>query len=253
MDIFIGLENIGIVFVSPIVGLPPSLVSVFDPLGAAGVDFEGVDIFERQNFKKDAWTVLGLTMIPGSHKRRIRFANNFNESLVFEMMREKMEALRERGKTKIILAGMSGGFVFASRMAQVPLEKEIAPFAAAVSASIKALFGISPIVFYPPGVVQKGANLELIPLHIPTTLIWGDGDHIIPSGTIEYCEGISHKKSNKQCRIIHGPEVGLKAGGVKHQFFGDRDFIGPLKNVYWNKRAEHIAYEEIVKLIDRVQ
>jgi hypothetical protein len=253
MDNLKTYEKIGIVFVGPIVGLPPSLVRVFDPLRAAGVGFEGVDIFERQNFKKDAWTILGLTMFPGSHNRRIRFANNFNESPVFEMIREKIEALKTRGKTKIILAGMSGGFVFASRMAQVPLESEVAPFALPVSASIKGLCGVSPIVFYPPGVLRIGSNLALIPEHIPTVLIWGDGDHIIPRGTIEYCENVSRSRSNMLCRVIHGPEVGLKAGSVQHQFFGGRDFIGPLKNIHWDKKAENIAREEIGKLVEGIQ
>ncbi len=245
-------DDIGILFISPIIGLPPSLISAFDALKMYGVEVEGVDIFEGQNIKKSLWKVLGLTALPGSHKRRVKFANNYNERRLFEIISSKIDNLKVRGRKKIIIGGMSGGFIFASRMAQVPPDHDIAPYATKAQPFIKGLFGISPLIFYPSEVHQESAHLELIPRHIPTTLIWGDADTIIPKGTIAHGQSIAEKKSHIRYRVIRGSEVNRKEGSVKHQFFGGRDFCKPLTNAYWDATAEQIALEEIHNLIKMV-
>jgi pimeloyl-ACP methyl ester carboxylesterase len=244
-------KTVGIVFVGPIIGMPPSLLDAFTPLTEQGVAFEGVDIFEGQTVQRNLRTVLGMTMLPGAHKRRVRFANAFDESLLFGHIRRRIERLKERGCKKLILGGMSGGFIFASRVVQSPSDPEIDSSTVSSATPVAGLFGISPLVFYPPGVTRIGADLSLVPSSVPTTLIWGDGDDIVPSGTLENCEHVAQQYKHVHCRTIRGPEVGVKAGRVRHQFFGGRDFIGPLTNAFLNERAQSIAIEELRTLIDK--
>lgn len=243
--------ELGVIFVSPIIGMPPSLLEAFEPLRDRGIDFEGVDIFDGQDTPRNVRTILGLTMLPRSHERRIRFANGFDEARLFRKMQEKIDTLRGRGRTRIVLGGMSGGFIYASRMAQAPADPELLSSIGPSSPCIAGLFGISPLVSYPAGVTRLAADLTRIPPNVPTALIWADGDHIVPSGTIECCEGISQQRGHIRCCVIHGHEVGVKDGRVRHQFFGGRDFIGPFSNVYFNQRAQDRAIEELLQLIDR--
>src|SRR5437667_12790842 len=90
--------DIALVFISPIVGLPPSLIHTFDVLKNYGVETVGVDIFEGQEIKKTLSTVLGLTILPGSHNRRVEFANGYNEERLFEIISSKIDDLKVRGK-----------------------------------------------------------------------------------------------------------------------------------------------------------
>jgi pimeloyl-ACP methyl ester carboxylesterase len=244
-------ETVGIVFVGPIIGMPPSLLQSFAPLTELGIAIEGVDIFEGQTVQRNMRTVLGMTMLPGAHKRRVRFANAFDEALLFGHIRQRIERLKERGRTRLIFGGMSGGFIFASRLVQSPPDAELDASTVSSAKSAAGLFGVSPLVFYPPEVTRLGADLALVPSGIPTTLIWGDGDDIVPDGTIEKCESVARQHPDLRCQTIRGPQVGVKEGRVKHQFFGGRDFIGPLKNAFWNERAERLAIEEIRTLIDK--
>jgi len=247
-----GYETVGIVFVGPIIGMPPSLLDAFAPLTKLGIAIEGVDIFEGQTVRRNLRTVLGMTMLPGAHKRRVRFANAFDEALLFGNIRQRIERLKEGGRTRLILGGMSGGFIFASRMVQSPPDAELSSNPAPFAYPIAGLFGISPLVFYPPGVTRLGADLALVPSNVPTVLIWGDGDDIVPSGTIEHCERLEQQGAHLHCQTIRGPQVGVKEGRVRHQFFGGRDFIGPLKNAFWNESAQRIAIEKIQTLIDKI-
>lgn len=244
-------ETVGIVFVGPIIGMPPSLLDAFAPLVERGLAIEGVDIFEGRTVRRSMRTVLGMTMLPGAHTRRVRFANTFDEALLFGHIRHRIERLKERGCSRLILGGMSGGFIFASRVAQSPSDPEIDSSHGSPALPIAGLFGISPLVFYPPGVTRLGADLTLVPSSVPTALIWGDGDDIVPVGTIEHCERIAQQYDHVHCRTIRGPQVGVKEGRVRHQFFGGRDFIGPLRNTFWNERAERLAIEELQALVDR--
>ncbi len=244
-------ETVGIVFIGPIIGMPPSLLDTFAPLVERGLAIEGVDIFEGQTVRRSMRTVLGMTMLPGAHKRRVSFANAFDEALLFGHVRHRIERLKERGCTRLILGGMSGGFIFASRVVQSPSDPEIDSSTVSSAHPIAGLFGISPLVFYPPGVTRLGADLALVPSSIPTTLIWGDGDDIVPVGTVEHCERIAQQYGHVRCRTIRGPQVGVKEGRVRHQFFGGRDFIGPLKNAFWNEQAQRLAVEELQTLVDK--
>jgi len=245
-------NDIGIVFIGPIIGLPKSLMATFDFLKHKGVEIEGVDIWEDQEKKKNLFNILGLTILPGSHKKRVAFANNYKEHILFENIINKIEKLKKEGRHNIILGGMSGGFVFASRLAQMPLDNDLIKHKDKIQPFIKGLFGVSPIVFYPEEVTQKGANLELIPSHIPTTLIWGDADHIIPKETITHSQKISQKNGNIKNIVINGEDVGHKNGSIRHQFFGGEDFIKPLKNVFWNKKAEDKAIGHIHDFIKKI-
>ncbi|HEY5955657.1 MAG TPA: hypothetical protein VIV60_03845 [Polyangiaceae bacterium] len=251
MSTRVAYETVGIVFIGPIIGMPPSLLDAFAPLAERGLAIEGVDIFEGQAVRRNMRTVLGMTMLPGAHKRRVRFANAFDEALLFGHIRHRIERLKERGCKRLILGGMSGGFIFASRMVQSPCDPEIGSSNGLSVLPIAGLFGISPLVFYPPEVTRIGADLALVPSSIPVALIWGDGDDIVPSGTIEHCERIARQCEHLQCRTIRGPHVGVKEGGVRHQFFGGRDFIGPLKNAFWNERAQRLAIEDVQMLVDK--
>lgn len=242
-------ESVGIVFVGPIIGMPPSLLGAFAPLVELGVAIEGVDIFDGQVAQRSVGTVLGMTVFPGAHKRRVRFANAFDEALLFAHVWQSIARLKSRGCTRVILGGMSGGFIFASRVAQSPRDPELGAVSGTSALPIAGLFGISPLVFYPPEVTRLGADLELIPSNVPTVLIWGDGDDIVPGGTIEHCERIAQKHGHLRCRTILGPQVGVKPGRVRHQFFGGKDFIGPLTNAFWNQQAERLAIEALQSLV----
>ncbi len=246
-------RDTGIIFISPIIGITASLISIFDSLKNDGVDIEGVDIFENQNVSKGLLTILGLTFLPGNNARRIAFANRYNEHRLFEIISSKLDHLISRGKKKILIGGMSGGFIFAARMAQISPDSDIAPYALKARPFIRGVFGISPLIFYPKGVNQKGADLELIPPNLPTVLIWGDADTIIPEGTIAYSQNIAQQRKHIKNRIIRGSDVGLKDGTIRHQFFGGRDFVKPLKNIFWNASAERIALEEIRALVKSIQ
>lgn len=246
-------KDIGILFISPIIGLPPSLIAAFDVLKKQGVKIDGVDIFEGQNIKKNAWKILGLTVFPGSHKRRIQFANQYDERRLFEIITGKIDKLKAQGITKIILGGMSGGFIFAARMAHIPPDSEIAPYALRCQPFIKGLFGISPLILYPADVMRKGSDLGLIPFHIPTLLIWGDADTIVPEGTIAHSQKHAEKSKHIKCLVIKGSDVGRKNGSIKHQFFGGKDFVKPLTNIYWNASAEKKALEEIGNMIKMIR
>ena len=236
------MKNTGIIFIGPIIGFSPSLNAVFNSLRGDGVLVEGIDIFEEQNLKKTSWKLLGLTALPGSHKRRVAFANNYNEPLLFGIIKERIEKLKAQGVKKIILGGMSGGFIFAARAAQDFHDP-----------SIRGLIGISPLVFYPAEVFQKGVDLSAVPPHIPTLLIWGDSDSIVPEGTISYAERIAKHHPHVFTRVIRGSEAGVKDGKIKHQFFGGRDFTGKIKNAFWNEAAEKIAVRSIEDMVNSIQ
>ncbi len=244
-------EDIGIVFISPIIGMPDSLLDTFNPLVKQGMKIEGVDIWEGQNFKKSLWSILRLTILPGSNQKRINFANKYDEQVLFEKISEKIEKLKSKGIKKIILGGMSGGFIFASRLAQIPIEDELAKYASVTQSLLKGVFGVSPLIFYPPDVKSSSANLKLIPSSIPVLLIWGDADTIIPKGTIEHAKDLSKDLKNLKSLIVRGSDVGLKDGTIRHQFFGGVDFVKPLKNVFWNKKAEDIVLENIQDFINK--
>ncbi|HUZ93209.1 MAG TPA: hypothetical protein VNG29_04405 [Candidatus Paceibacterota bacterium] len=230
-----------IVFISPIVGLPPSLLGSFNALAKRGIIIEGIDIFEGQHVAKSSWKILGLTALPGANARRIAFANAYDEPKFFTVLRERIAALKARGAGEIILGGMSGGFIFAARQ-----------IAESPDAAVKGLFGVSPLIFYPPGVFQKSADLEKIPAGMPVVLVWGDGDTIVPAGTVAYAERLAKDRANIRTRVIRGPEAGAKEGKLAHQFFGGKDFVGKMKNVFWNAAAEKIALGEIERLIDSI-
>ncbi|MFH1246599.1 MAG: hypothetical protein V1489_02375, partial [Candidatus Liptonbacteria bacterium] len=57
--------DVAILFISPIIGLAPSLMQAFDPLRKKGIEVHGVDIFEGQNIEKNLWKILSLTVLPG--------------------------------------------------------------------------------------------------------------------------------------------------------------------------------------------
>lgn len=245
-------NDIGIVFIGPIVGLPASLISTFDTFKKRGIDVETVDIWEGQNIKKNLWNILRLTIFPGNHKRLVQFANNYNEHKLFEIILNKIDKLKTQGSEKIILGGMSGGFIFASRIVQISLDGDLVPHAQKIQHFIKGLFGISPLVFYPPDVLQRSADLKFIPSHIPTILIWGDADTIIPKETITHSQEISKNHNNIKSFVIRGSDVGRKDRSIRHQFFGGRDFIRPLKNIFWNPKAETLAIDYIYDLIKSI-
>jgi hypothetical protein len=244
------LARVGVVFVGPIIGLPPSLIAAFSVLRARGAGIEGVDIFEGQVVEKSFWKILGLTALPGSHARRVSFANRYDERRLFENIVLRIEALRAQGKTRIILGGMSGGFIFASRLAQVPPDEDTAPYAAGIQPSIKGIFGVSPFIFYPAEVLRDGAELERVPPRIPVSLVWGDADTVVPMGTVAYAERVARDHPHIVCRVIRGSEVGARDGTIRHQFFGGRDFVRPFTNAYWNPAAERIALGEIMNVVE---
>lgn len=244
--------DIGIIFIGPIIGMPKSLIAAFDFLKENGAMVETVDVWDGQKLKKNLWRILRLTILPGSHKQRVKFANSYNEEVLFENIVNKIRSLKAHNKKKIILGGMSGGFVFASRLAQMPLHNDLTKYEDELRPFIKGIFGVSPIIFYPAGVNRSSANLELIPSHIPTTLIWGDADYIIPEGTINHSHNISKKNGNIKNVVISGKEVGHKNGSIRHQFFGGEDFVKPLKNIFWNKKAEKMAIDHLHDLIKRI-
>ena len=242
-------NDIGIVFIGPIVGLPPSLISAFDFFKNQGIAIEGIDIWEEQKIKKTLWNILGLTMLPGSYKKRVRFANDYNEIQLFDLVLNKIGILKNSGANKIIIGGMSGGFIFASRIMQKPLDNGVPILINTIQPYIKGLFGVSPLIFYPKEVTRQGADLELLPPSLPTFLIWGDNDTIIPKETIPKAKEISKKNTEIRTVVIKGSDVGQKDGSIKHQFFGGKDFVKPFKNIFWNEKAEKIAINHISDLI----
>lgn len=238
------LDNIGIIFVSPIIGLTESLMQTFAPLTERGAGLEGIDIFDGHHGKKTLLKILGLTMLPGSHSRRLRFANEFDEKRIFLRIGALIDRFIKEGKTNIILGGMSGGFIFASRYVQIPPDSDVKSILQPHQRECaKALFGVSPLVYYPPGVHRRGARLEEIPSHIPTLLVWGDRDTIIPKGTIQHSLVYARQTAHIRCKIIQG---------VRHQFFGGKDFVRPFKNIFWNPQAERVAMQEIIYHIESI-
>jgi hypothetical protein len=245
-------SGVGVVFISPIIGLSDSMISTFDTLKEHGMDVEVIDTWEVQGMKKNLWDILRLTAFPGNHKKRIEFTNNYNEHRLFEVILGKIDDMIARGKKKIILGGMSSGFIFSSRIVQISLDDDLIPRAQKIKPFIRGLFGISPLIFYPQGVFKKGADLELIPSHIPTTLIWGDFDIEIPKETISHSQKISENSDNIKSLVIRGSDVGFKDGSIRHQFFGGKDFIKPLKNIFWNPKAEAIVINNIYDFIKNI-
>lgn len=236
------LDNIGIVFVSPIVGITGSLIRTFRPVVDRGVAIEYVDIFDDNYEKKTFWKVIKLTILPGAHSRRIAFANSFPEHRVFDKIRNAIKKLAHEGKTKIVLGGMSGGFIFAARVIQSPPDHEIQNHDVLnFKHHVKGLFGISPLIFYPPGVIRPDIKLNLIPSHIRTLLFFCDGDDMIPIGTMKYAMTIARKLNHIRVRCLNCVEFSNKSKPIRHQFFGGRDFIGPLKNPFWHPEAEACA------------
>jgi len=238
-------EGMGMIFIGPIIGLPKSIVKTFDPFRKKGLRVECINIFENQHEKPGLLKILSLTVMPNSAQNRITFANTYNEEILFKNISSRIEKLISEGCKNIFLGGMSGGFIFVSRIAQFPQDKLAAKYTSKYLPFIKGIFGVSPLIFYPNQVSQIGANLSLIQKNIPALLIWGDSDQIIPTSTIPHCEKISLRFPNINCRVIKGTEVGKKNKTLKHQFFGGRDFVSFIKNIFWNKEAEKIALTEI--------
>ena len=250
------LSDIGIVFVGPIIGITPSLIAAFNPIIDKGASLIGVDIFDDSYEKKTFWKIIKLTMHPHAHSNRIKFANSFPEHKVFNKITAAIKQLIEQGKKKIVLGGMSGGFIFAGRVVQSPPDQEVLSHSVyELRHHIVGLFGISPLIFYPPGVHRPDVSLDLIPLNIRTLLFFSDGDDIIPPDTIEYAESMAKAYKHIKIRHLKCGEFSVKSKKIKHQYFGGRDFIGPIKNVFWHPEAEartiditHALLKELVLL-----
>lgn len=233
------LNDIGIVFVGPIIGITPSLINTFKPIIDKGASLIGVDIFDDSYEKKTFWKIIKLTMHPRAHANRIRFANAFPEHKVFDKIRDAINQLIQQGKNKIVLGGMSGGFVFVGRVLQSPPDQEILEHDVYdLRHHVIGLFGISPIIFYPPGVHRPDVSLDLIPFNIRTLLFFSDGDDIIPPGTMEYVESVAKAYPHIKSRYLKCEEFSNKSKSIKHQYFGGHDFVRPLKNVFWHPEAE---------------
>ena len=231
------LSNVGIVFVSPIVGLTPSLSASFQPLIDEGATYIGIDIFDAVRKPKTFWKILGLTMLPGAHKRRIAFANTFEERRVFDRIEEAIRELRAKGK-KVVLGGMSGGFIFVSRIVQNTSDSELAGHPVRELAEyVVGLFGISPLIYYPLGVYRPDTRLDAIPAHMPTILFFADGDDIIPPGTVKYAEEASNELPNIAVHFLRRHDFHAPMP-LKHQYFGGPDFVSPLTNIFWHPPAE---------------
>jgi len=240
------LSSIGIVFIGPIIGLTPSLMNTFRPLENQGASIIGVDIFGDDYEKKSFWKILKLTMLPGSHSRRISFANSFLEHKVFDKIESAIRQLVHQGKTKIILGGMSGGFTFAARVIQSPPDHEIEKHTVRKWKNyVTGLFGVSPLIFYPEGIHRPYTHLESIPSHVKTLLFFGDQDTVIPPGTREHAEDKTRTCSNIQVKSLGREEFGKKSKPIKHQFFGGKDFVGPLKNPFWYPEVETYVVHEL--------
>lgn len=234
----------GILFVSPIIGIPPSLRETFSPFIRRGFPVEFVDIFERPK-EKSFWKVLGLTALPGAHARRVAFANAYNEVHMFSRMYDAIRRLQDRGCDKIILGGMSGGFIFSSRIAQVPLDNELDYNTwSAIQPLITGVFGISPLLFYPIGVECLGSRPDRIPSHTPVVLVWGEDDDIVPSSTMVYGQSLVQAYPHIIMKILRKSDF-PEQKAMRHQFFGGKDFVGFLPNSFWHPQAEQVALQFI--------
>ncbi|MDP3901876.1 MAG: hypothetical protein Q8Q37_02800 [bacterium] len=247
------LNNLGIVFISPIIGLTKSMMDVFDPIVKEGAFVVGVDIFDDSYEKKTFWKVLKLTVLPGAYQRRIKFANSFPESRVFDKIEEGIKECLSRGKSKIVLGGMSGGFVFAGRVVQEPSDEEIKKHSVRnLKNHIVGLFGISPLIFYPQGVVRPAVKLEHIPPNIRTLLFICDDDEIVPEGTLEYAIDISEKYKNVETKCLNCEDFNNGLKPLKHNFFGGKDFIGFMKNRFWHPEAERCVLEHKMEFFKKM-
>lgn len=233
------LNDIGIVFVGPIIGITPSLLNTFKPIIDKGAALIGVDIFDDSYERKTFWKIIKLTMHPKARSNRIKFANAFPEHKVFDKIRDAINQLLLQGKKKIVLGGMSGGFIFAGRIVQSPPDQAVREHGVyELRHHVVGLFGISPLIFYPPGVERPDVSLKLIPAKIRTLLFFSDGDDIIPPGTRENAELMAKTHGHIKVRQLKRGEFSNKSKSIKHQYFGGRDFIRPLKNVFWHPEAE---------------
>ena len=233
------LGDIGIVFVGPIIGVTPSLIEAFKPITDKGASLIGVDIFDDSYEKKTFWKIIKLTMHPRAHLNRISFANTFPEYKVFDKIKDAIIKLTQQGKKKIVLGGMSGGFIFAGRVLQSPPDQEVLNHDVyELRHQVVSLLGISPLIFYPPGVHRPDVSLDLIPFNIRTLLFFSDGDDIIPPGTVEYAESVAKVYNHIKVKHLKCEEFSTKLKKIKHQYFGGRDFVGPIKNVFWHPEAE---------------
>lgn len=244
------LSDIGIVFVGPIIGITPSLIHTFKPITDNGASLIGIDIFDDSYEKKTFWKIIKLTMHPRAHSNRIRFANAFPEHKVFDKIRDAINQLIRQGKKKIVLGGMSGGFIFVGRIVQSPPDQEVREHSVyELRHHVVGLFGVSPLIFYPPGVQRPDVSLNLIPFNIRTLLFFSDGDDIIPPGTRENAESTAKTYSHIKVRHLKCGEFPNKSKSIKHQYFGGRDFVRPLKNVFWHPEAEACTIDMVHALL----
>lgn len=246
------MGKVGIVFICPIIGLTRSLSETFSFFRKRGFPVEMVDIV-HENEKRSFWKVLTLVALPGAHKRRIDFGNKYDESKLFIRVYESICRLQKGGYTRIVLGGMSGGFIFASRVAQLPHDDELEGGRwQSIHPNIVGVFGVSPLLFYPAGVQRRPANPERIPTHIPVILVWGQDDQIVPIGTIEYGFSLAQKYTNITSKVLRRSDFKEKRK-IRHQFFGGKDFNGPLHNIFWHAAAEKVALETIANGIPILQ
>jgi dienelactone hydrolase len=237
------LSKIGIIFISPIIGLTPSMMAAFQPLIKQGIPVVGIDIFHDSGKKKTFWKILSLTMLPGAHSRRIAFANSFPEHKVFDAIESAIKQLIQQGREQIVIGGMSGGFILASRVVQSPPDHEIENHhVRKLKGHVIGLFGISPLIFYPKEMKRPSAHLKSIPSNIRTLLFFGDNDKIIPPKTLAYAKDTLKTHSNIQVKVLYREEFGKP---IQHQFFGGKDFMGPMKNPFWNQEAEKYVITDI--------
>lgn len=249
----IDLSNIGVVFVSPIIGLTKSMMNTFKPITERGAFVIGVDIFDDRYEKKTFWKVLKLTVLPGAYQRRIEFANSFPEYRVFDKIEDAIKQCLRQGKDKIILGGMSGGFIFAGRVVQETADEEIQIHKVRnFKKYINGLFGISPLIFYPQGVFRSDIKLEYIPHNIRTLLFFCDDDEIIPPGTLKYAVNISMKYNHIRVKCFNCEEFNNKSKPLKHNFFGGKDFVGLMRNRFWHPEAEKYVIDHEIKFLEEI-
>lgn len=247
------MNDIGVIFVSPIVGLTTSLMDSFKPLIDRGVSVIGVDIFGEDYEKKTFWKIVKLTILPGAHSRRISFANSFPEHKIFDKIEDATRTLVDQGKNKIVLGGMSGGFVFAARVAQSPPDHEIRNHTVQeLKHRIVGLFGISPLLFYPQGVHRPDVKLHQIPSRVQTILFFGNNDSFLPPGTIKHAKEATKMNKHIQVKTLIQKEFGNKSKPVRHQFFGGEDFVGPLKNMFWHPEAEALVLDKMYTFLQKI-
>src|SRR3989344_724405 len=96
-------SSVGIIFVSPIIGIAPSMLATFHPLVDRGAEIRGVDIFEGHYGKKTLWKLMRLTLLPRAHQYRVAFANALDEDVVFKKINSVIERFSDEGRTNIIL------------------------------------------------------------------------------------------------------------------------------------------------------